>query len=392
MERGEGAFLYDTDGKKYIDLTAGIAVNSLGHCPPLVTYTLMKQAATLIHSSNMYYNKFAPVLSEKLVSETISSGGMADAAAVFLSNSGTESNEAALKFARKYGKVVGGENTTKTGLVSFKGAFHGRSFGALSMTPNPKYQAPFAPMVPNVSYGTFNDVEGLKTLITEDTAGVIVEPIQGEGGINVASKEFMVALRKRCDEVNAILIHDEIQAGLSRTGKLWAHSHFGSEAYPDIITCAKALGNGFPIGAVVVNSKVNEVIKIGDHGTTYGGNPLASAVAIEVLKELTSKSLLDGVASRARAIEQRFDNIIATYPHLASERRGLGLIQGLQLKISPTHVINKAHEKGLLLLSCGDKTLRLVPPLNIGYSTLTGALTTLKKIFKEINDEIEGKA
>lgn len=393
MERGEGSFLYDTDGKKYIDLTAGIAVNSLGHCPPLVTYTLMKQASTLVHSSNMYYNKTAPILSEKLVEATINSGGMKDATAVFLSNSGTESNEAALKFARKYGKIVGkgGENTKKTGLVSFKGAFHGRSFGALSMTPNPKYQGPFAPLVPDVTYGDYNDIAGLETLITENTAGVIVEPIQGEGGINVADHEFLIALRKRCDEVDAILIFDEIQAGLSRTGKLWAHSHAGPEAHPDIITCAKALGNGFPIGAVIVNSKVNDIIKVGDHGTTYGGNPLAAAVAIEVLKELTSKSLLDNVAVRARTIEQKFDQIIEAYPNLATSRRGVGLMQGLQLTIDPSHVISKAHQKGLLLLSCGKNTIRLVPPLNIPHPTLVNGLSILKKIFKEIDNDINGK-
>lgn len=389
MERGEGPYLYDTSNNQYIDLTAGIAVNSLGHCPPLVTHALMSQASVLVHSSNMYYNKFAPVLSEILVDATKESGGMIDAHSVFLSNSGTESNEAALKFARKHAKVVGDEK--KTGLVSFKGAFHGRSFGSLSMTPNPKYQTPFSPLLPDVTYGTFNDVAGLQNLITKNTAGVIVEPIQGEGGINVATQEFVVALRKRCNEVNAVLIYDEIQCGLSRTGKLWAHSHFGNEASPDIITVAKALGNGFPIGAVIVNEKVNSAIKVGDHGTTYGGNPLAARVAIEVLKELNSKALLEGVSKRARSIEQAFDTIIKNYPNLATERRGLGLIQGLQLTINPSHVIKLAHDRGLLLLSCGTNTLRLVPPLNIPLPVLSQGLKVLKDVFKIIQKDIDGK-
>lgn len=388
MERGEGSYIFDSEGKQYIDLTAGIAVNSLGHCPPSITKVLADQAATLVHCSNLYYNASAPVLSELLVEKTKASGGMPDAKAVFLSNSGTESNEAALKFARKHAKVVDGEETQKIGLVSFYHAFHGRSFGALSMTPNPKYQKPFGPLIPGVSYGEFNNVENLNTLITEKTAGVIVEPIQGEGGIYQATPEFISALRKRCNEVNAVLIFDEIQCGLSRTGKLWAHSHFGPDAQPDIITCAKALGNGFPIGAVIVNDKINNAIKVGDHGTTYGGNPLASRVAIEVLKELTSESLLKGVEERAIILRNGLENLIQKYPKIATEIRGTGLIQGIQLTVSPAEIVEKSHNNGLLILTCGTNTLRFVPPLNIPKATLEKGLSILDKIFGEINQKL----
>lgn len=380
--------MYDSNNKEYIDLAAGIAVNALGHCPPNVTKVLADQANTLVHCSNLYYNKFAPILSKLLVDNTKRSGGMPDAHSVFLSNSGTEANEAALKFARKYGKTVGNDNKTK--LISFNGSFHGRTFGALTMTPNPKYQAPFAPMVPNVAYGDFNDIKGLDALITKDTAGVILEPIQGEGGINPATELFVKAVRKRCNEVDAVLIFDEIQCGLGRTGKFWAHSHYGPDAQPDIITCAKALGNGFPIGGTIVNEKVHNAIKPGDHGTTYGGNPLASRVAIEVVSELSRATFLHGVESRGRALTKSLNHIVQNFPKLATEVRGSGLIQGLQLTINPSHVIERAQKKGFLIISCGKDTIRFIPPLNIPMPALKQALTSLREIFEEINDEIEG--
>lgn len=368
----------DSNGVEYIDFTAGIAVTGLGHSHDAITKVISEQAGVLMHCSNLYYNEYTPQLSKALVEKT---GGFAHSC--FIANSGTEANEAALKFARKYGKIQnGGSNTSKIELVAFTGAFHGRSFGALSVTPNPKYQAPYGPMVPGVKIGKFNDVDGLQSLITENTAGVIVEPIQGEGGINSASPEFLKSIRDRCTEVGAALIFDEIQCGLSRTGKLWAHQNYGVE--PDILTVAKALGNGFPIGATIVNESVNDAIKIGDHGTTYGGNPLGARISLEVLKHLTHKKLLNGVSKRGEILSAAFDKFKKEYPSLIKEKRGTGLIQGLELNIPASEVISQALEKRLLIINAGEKVLRFIPALNIPIPDLNSGLNILDEVFKSL--------
>lgn len=389
MKNALGSYMWDVRGNQYIDFMAGIAVTGLGHSHPAVSRILHDQASTLMHSSNLYYNEWTPKLSKALVETTKAAGAFPSAHSSFICNSGTEANEAALKFARKFGKVQGGGNDSKkTGLVSFTGAFHGRSFGALSVTPNPKYQAPYGPMVPDVTTGEFNNVAGLKSLITENTAGVIVEPIQGEGGVNPATPEFLTALRKRCDEVGAALIFDEIQCGLGRTGTLWAHQNFpGVE--PDILTMAKALGNGFPIGAVVVNKKIHDAIQVGDHGTTYGGNPLGSRVALEVFSEIASKPLLKGVAKRGEILQKQLDSFVEKYPNLVKERRGLGLIQGLELDIPATQVTSRAHDSGLLIINAGPNTLRFIPALNIPIPILKKGLKTINKILRAINNDRE---
>lgn len=390
MKSGLGSYMWDIRGNQYIDFMAGIAVTGLGHSNPTVSRILHDQASTLIHSSNLYHNEWTPRLCKSLVETTIEAGGMPSAHAAFISNSGTEANEAALKFARKWGKVQGGGNDSKkVGLVSFTGAFHGRSFGALSVTPNPKYQAPYGPMVPEVKTGTFNDVAGLKTLIDKNTAGVIVEPIQGEGGVNPATPEFLVALRKRCTEVGAALIFDEIQCGLSRTGTLWAHQNYPAEVQPDILTVAKALGNGFPIGATIVNETISNAIQIGDHGTTYGGNPLGARVALEVLRELSSKPLLQGVSKRGKILESKLDSFIEKYPLLVKERRGTGLIQGLELTIPAHHVTSRCHDQGLLLINAGQNVLRFIPALNIPIRVLQNGLSTLNSILRSIHKDLE---
>lgn len=381
--------MWDIRGNQYIDFMAGIAVTGLGHSHPTVSRILHDQASTLMHSSNLYYNEWTPRLSKALVEITKNAGGMPGAHSSFIANSGTEANEAALKFARKWGKIQGGGNDSKkVGLVSFTGAFHGRSFGALSVTPNPKYQAPYGPMVPGVKTGTFNNVAGLDTLIDKNTAGVIVEPIQGEGGVNVATPEFLTALRKRCTEVGAALIFDEIQCGLSRTGTLWAHQNF-PDVQPDILTVAKALGNGFPIGAVIVNETIHNAIQVGDHGTTYGGNPLGARVALEVLEELASKPILHGVTKRAKILETKLNSFVEHYPALVSERRGLGLIQGLELKIPAHHVTSRCHDEGLLLINAGPNVLRFIPALNIPIPVLQKGLQTINSILRSINKDLE---
>ena len=369
-----------------------------------------------MHTSNLYHTPWVGSLSKLLVSHTVRAGGMPSAAKAFICNSGTEANEAALKFARKIGKALVPDGS-KHEIVSFDHSFHGRTWGSLSATPNPKYQTPFAPMIPGFRNGRFNELDGLDDLITHRTCGVIVEPIQGEGGINLATSEFLSALRRRCDAVGALLIYDEIQSGLSRTGHLWAHqchrhhrhhhhhhrSEDGLAGQPDILTSAKALGNGFPIGATIVSDFVAHRILVGDHGTTFGGNPLGCRLAHHVFSRLADPVLQSSVVDRGRrlrwhliALAQRFPQLVSStvssssfsfsspplHDHNSDEAtvnqgsevgapgheqviRGLGLIQGLRLRIDPAPLITAARERGLLIISCGTNTLRFLPPLII---------------------------
>lgn len=345
-----------------------------------------------MHTSNLYHNPHTGVLSKQLIQLTHATGGFASATRSFICNSGSEANEAAIKFARKVGKSVSPEKP-KHDFVSFHNSFHGRTMGSLSATPNPKYQKPFSPMVPGFKYGNFNDVEGIQDLVTEETCGVIVEPIQGEGGVNVATPEFLVALRKRCTEVGAVLIYDEIQCGLSRTGRFWAHSAYPKESHPDIVTTAKALGNGFPIGATIVNDFVCDHIKVGDHGTTFGGNPLGCRVASHILSRLSSPDILDAVPQKSAVFQKHFDSLRQRFPEKIKEARGQGLILGLQLKVDPTPIITAARERGLLVISCGTNTLRFVPPLTISEAEINEGMTILGDAMQSIwaeGEKVEG--
>jgi acetylornithine aminotransferase len=308
---------------------------------------------------------------------------MHTASKVFICNSGSEANESAIKFARKVGKVLD-ESGSKHELVSFKNSFHGRTMGSLSATPNPKYQKPFAPMLPGFKYGTYNDVAALEELVTDKTCGVIIEPIQGEGGVNMASEEFLVALARRCREVGAVLIYDEIQCGLGRTGQLWAHAALPKEAHPDIITTAKALGNGFPIGATIVNEDVASKIVTGDHGTTFGGNPLACRVAHNIVTRLSDKKLQNAVLIKEKLFREHFARIQKRFPEVVQEVRGRGLILGLQLSVDPTPIITAARERGLLIITCGTNTLRFVPPLVISEAEIAEGMAILEEAMATI--------
>lgn len=316
---------------------------------------------------------------------------MHTASKVFICNSGSEANEAAIKFARKVGKVVD-PSGEKHELVSFHNSFHGRTMGSLSATPNPKYQKPFAPMLPGFRYGTYNDIAAINELVTDKTCGVIIEPIQGEGGVNVASEDFLVALAKRCHDVGAVLIYDEIQCGLGRTGKFWAHASLPKEAHPDIITTAKALGNGFPIGATIVNEAVATKIKTGDHGTTFGGNPLGARIAHYIIGRLSDAKLQASVVENEKTFRSHFERIKQRFPEVVSEVRGKGLILGLQLMEDPTPVITAARERGLLVITCGTNTLRFVPPLVINKEEIDEGMAILEEamslVFKT-NEQVE---
>lgn len=383
FQKGEGCYLYDIDNRQYLDFTAGIAVNALGHCDPEISKMLYQQGSTLVHCSNLYYNPWTGALSQLLVEKTVESGAMQTASKVFICNSGSEANEAAIKFARKVGKVLD-PSGEKYELVSFHNSFHGRTMGSLSATPNPKYQKPFSPMLPGFKYGTYNDVEGIKDLVTEKTCGVIIEPIQGEGGVNVASEEFLLALAKRCREVGAVLIYDEIQCGLGRTGSLWAHENLPNEAHPDILTTAKALGNGFPIGATIVNENVASKIVTGDHGTTFGGNPLGSRIAHYIVNRLSEKELQKSVLDKERIFRSHFERLQQRFPNEIREVRGRGLILGLQMTADPTPIITAARERGLLIITCGTNTLRFIPPLIISNEEIQKGMNILEKAMEAV--------
>ncbi|KAI0180705.1 putative acetylornithine aminotransferase precursor [Hypoxylon sp. FL1284] len=376
--KGEGSYLWDLENRKYLDFTAGIAVNALGHSDPGLARIITDQARTLWHASNLYYNPWTGALSQLLVEKTVESGAMHDAATVFVCNSGSEANEAAIKFARKVGKVLD-PTGAKHEFISFRNSFHGRTMGSLSATPNPKYQEPFAPMLPGFKYGSYNDTGAIDDLVTEKTCGVIIEPIQGEGGVNVATDEFLIALAKRCRQVGAVLVFDEIQCGLSRTGTLWAHGRLPKEAHPDIVTTAKALGNGFPIGATIVNNNVSEKIKIGDHGTTFGGNPMACRLAHYVVSQLSDPKLQQDVLSKSKVFTDRFERMKKQFPELITEIRGRGLILGLQLTQDPSPIVKAARERGLLVITCGSNTLRFVPPLTVSVDEIEKGLDILEE-------------
>lgn len=378
FEKGEGCYMWDIENRKYLDFTAGIAVNALGHCDAGVAQVIAEQAKQLMHTSNLYHNPHTGLLSKQLIQLTHATGGFESASRTFICNSGSEANEAAIKFTRKVGKSLS-PNKDKYDIVSFHNSFHGRTMGSLSATPNPKYQAPFSPMVPGFRYGTYNDVAAVNDLVTEATCGVIIEPIQGEGGVNVATPEFLLALRKRCTEVGAVLIYDEIQCGLGRTGTFWAHGGYPKESHPDILTTAKALGNGFPIGATIVNDFVCDHIKTGDHGTTFGGNPLGSRVASYILSRLSSPEILGSIPAKEQAFRKHFDRLRERFPTQIKEVRGKGLILGLQLDTDPTPIVTAARERGLLVITCGTNTLRFVPPLTITESEIDEGMNILEQ-------------
>ena len=389
MVQGKGCILYDNENRAYLDFTAGIAVNSLGHADPAFTRIIENQAETLIHASNLYHNPWTPTLSKLLIEETKKQSPGSHLEQVFIANSGSEANEAAIKFARKVQYAKSPESKQRD-IVSFHDSFHGRTYGSLSATPNQKYQPPFGPMLPGFRYGTFNNVAAVDELVNENTAGVIVEPIQGEGGINVASKEFLQALRKRCDQVGAILVFDEIQCGLSRTGDLWAHTASG--VHPDILTTAKALGNGIPIGATLVSGEsVAPYIKTGDHGTTFGGNPFACRIAHHVFGRLAQPQLQEDVRIKSTLFFSAFDTMNEKYPGILSKVKGRGLIVGYQLsdsaKSKASEVVTASRERGLLIITAGNGVIRIVPPLVISAEEINHGLAILDEamgvVFKE---------
>ena len=371
LERGDGVRLYDVDGKEYLDFAAGIAVFALGYNNRKYNQALKDQIDKVIHTSNLFYNVPMTEAAEKLVKAT----GLSR---VFFTNSGTEAIEGAIKVARKYAYLKDG--STDHEIIAMENSFHGRSLGALSVTGNTHYQEPFKPLIGGIRFARFNDLDSVKAQLTEKTCAVILETVQGEGGIYPADPEFLAGVRKLCDDRDILLILDEIQCGMGRTGTMFACQDYG--VLPDVMTCAKALGCGVPVGAFVLNEKTAAASLVpGDHGTTYGGNPLACAAVSKVFDLFEEDHILEHVREITPYLEEKLDALVDKYDFLAA-RRGKGLMQGLVLEGKPVgEVISRAIENGLLVISAGGNVLRMVPPLVIGRDDVDEMIEKLEKSF-----------
>ena len=371
LAHGKGVRLYDVEGKEYLDFAAGIAVFALGYGNETYNQTLKDQIDRLIHTSNLYYNEPMADAAEKVVKAS----GMDK---VFFTNSGTEAIEGALKAARKYAYLRDGHSDHE--IIAMNHSFHGRSMGALSVTGNTHYQDPFRPLIGGIRFADFNDLESVKAQVTEKTCAIILETVQGEGGIYPADPEFLKGVRALCDEKDILLILDEIQCGMGRTGSMFAWQQYGVK--PDIMTCAKALGCGVPVGAFVLNQKTAEHSLVpGDHGTTYGGNPLACAAVSAVFDIFEKEKIVDHVQQVSAYLEKRLDELVEKYEFL-TVRRGKGLMQGLVVSGRPVgEIVQQALKNGLLVITAGSDVLRMVPPLVITEADVDEMIEKLEKSF-----------
>lgn len=374
MDHGEGVYLYDREGRSYLDFVAGIAVNCLGYNHPRLTEALQQQAGRLLHVSNMYYT------AEQIeLLETLTDRSFADR--VFLCNSGTESTEAAMKLARRYQKKVAGQ-PERTRIVSMKKSFHGRTMGAITATGQPKYHKGFEPMLPDFDYVPFNEPDALEDAVDESVAAVIVEPVQGEGGVRPAKPGFLEALRERCDQTGTLLIFDEVQAGIGRTGHLFAYQ--GYEVTPDIICLAKALGGGFPVGAMMASEEVFQGWTRGSHASTYGGNPLACVAAKTVLEVIKDHELCANVRARGEQLRAGLRELAEDW-EVIQEVRGRGLMVGAECGEAAGDIADACRHEGLLINTAGGDTLRFVPPLVISEADVEEAVERLGRAFERWN-------
>ncbi len=369
--RGEGCWLYDSEGKKYLDMLAGIAVCNLGHCHPEVSEAICQQAKTLIHTSNLFH-----IEPQAELAELICKNSFGDK--VFFCNSGAEANEGALKLARKYGTE---KNPEKYEIVAFRQSFHGRTMAAVTVTGQGKYSEGFGPMLPGVKFAKFNNIDSVKEVVSERTAGIIVEPVQGEGGVVPASREFLRELRQIADEFDAILIFDEVQTGMGRMGELFAYKHYGVE--PDVMTLAKALGNGVPIGAIVTKRKFSEVLKPGLHASTFGGNFLSTRAGVEVMKIMTEPGFMEEVKRKGEYLKKRLEEVASEFPERFESVRGLGMMLGLVCRKPCGDIVASALKKGLIINCTAGNVLRFVPPLVISEEEIDYGIGILKEVLKE---------
>ena len=371
LERGEGCTLYDTEGRAYLDCVAGIAVNALGYDDPGVNQAMQEAGATgMLHVSNLYHTapnaRLAALLCETSFADK-----------VHFSLTGADANEGAFKFARRYAREHGNEE--KYHILAFSNAFHGRLFGSLAATPRPKYQDPFKPLMPGVRFAEFNDLESARGQMDEDVCAIIVEPVQGEGGIYAATQEFLEGLRALADEYDALLIFDEVQCGVGRTGHLWAYQ--GYDVEPDILTAAKPLAGGLPIGAILMRQKVADAMHPGDHASTFAGNPYTTHVAHHVVGRIADPAFLASVREKGELLVDLLEELNS--PHIL-EIRAEGLMVGVQMDIDAAQIMTKAYDHGLLVLVAGPNVLRFVPPLVISEDEIKRAVAVVGDILQEM--------
>jgi len=371
--RGQGAVMWDADGNEYLDFVSGIAVNSFGHCHPEVVEAISRQAKKLIHCSNLYYIEPQVLLAKILVENS----GMGK---VFFSNSGAEANEAAIKLARKHAKLK--YSPRKVEIITAWQSFHGRTLATITATGQPKYQQGFEPLPGGFKYAPFNDLEAMEQAVGPDTCAVLLEPVQGEGGVNVASRYYLEGVKMLCREHGALLIFDEVQTGVGRTGRFLACQHYGVK--PDILTLAKALGGGFPIGAVLATDDVAAAFQPGDHASTFGGNPLACAAALAAMDLLLTGGVVENAAAVGAYMYDKLVELAGKYDYV-QEVRGLGLLLGIELNVEGKDIVNGCREKGLLINCINNNVLRFIPPLTITKQEVDRAVGILEGVMGNLN-------
>lgn len=376
LVRGKGTQVWDDQGNVYLDFTSGIAVSALGHCHPHWVAAVQRQAGELIHASNLFRNPLQAELARRIV-------GYAGPGRAFFCNSGAEADEAMLKLARLHGmRKAGGEEAKCYKVISAKLGFHGRMFGGMSATPQEKIQKGFRPLVPGFAFGELNNLESFRALVDDGTAAIIIETIQGESGINPCTPEFLLGLRKLCDERNLLLLVDEVQCGIGRTGKFYAFEHIGVR--PDAIAMAKGLGGGFPIGSVWVGERAADLFQPGSHGTTFGGTPLACAAALAVLDVIEKDKLLDYVTRASVPWHAALANLAKDFPKQVLGLRGKGFLVGVQFAVDPTPYGVALRERGLLTVPSGNNVIRLLPPLNATEAELARSVEIFRDALKAV--------
>jgi acetylornithine/N-succinyldiaminopimelate aminotransferase len=375
--KGEGSWLLDEQGRRYLDIGGGIAVNALGHAHPELVKTLQAQAENLWHTSNLYQIPNQQALADKLVAHTF-------ADTVFFTNSGTEAMEAAVKMARKYFSHIGQPERHK--IIAFTDSFHGRTLGMISAAGAAKLTNGFGPLLPGFSQVPLHDLDAVKAAIDDETAAIIIEPVQGEGGILPVDDQFMRDLRALCDENGMLLIMDEIQCGVGRTGKLFAHEWSG--ALPDIMAVAKGIGGGFPLGACLATEKAASGMTAGSHGTTYGGNPMACAVGSKVMEIIANEDFLAEVSKKSGRFRQALEGLVASHPDVFDLVRGSGLMLGIKCKVPNMNVVNAGYDAGVLTVPGGDNVIRLLPALNISDNDIKEAVARLDQAATAIEADL----
>ena len=370
--RGQGVKIWDAGGKEYLDFLAGIAVNGVGHCHPKVVAAIREQSGVLMHTSNLYYTELQPKLARMLVD-------WSDFDKAFFCNSGTEANEAAIKLARKHAKVH--HSKDKFEVITALNSFHGRTFGSITATGQEKYQKAFAPLVPGFKYVPYNDVAALEGIIGKATCAVILEPVQGESGVYPATKTYLKAARDLCDKHGALLIFDEVQTGLGRTGKMFAYEHYG--VVPDVMTLAKTLGGGFPIGACLAKGSAAETFEPGDHAATFGGNPLACAAAIATMNAMHEEGLVENARDMGEYFRSILQKLKRNHKNIVAVR-GLGLMLGIEFRTPVAkQVAARCLDEGLIINAIGDRILRFLPPLIVAKEDIDAAVEILERALGE---------